>query len=178
MAKGLIRTGVSWPALAVLCVAAALSATSVHLAWATVFSPIPAGVARKPAPALDFAAFQAAETPAFEVDALLARPVFSPTRSAQRAAPPPEPVDVVAEEPPPAPPQVQPPSYIVGGIVITPTARRTLLRTQPREPGRWVGQGEMTAEGWTVSSVEREAVLLDRDGSSFTLLLQGRSRGE
>jgi hypothetical protein len=87
-------------------------------------------------------------------------------------------VDAVAVEPPPAPPQVPPPSYIVGGIVITPTARKTLLRTQPREPGRWVGQGEMTAEGWTVSSVEREAVLLDRDGTSFTLLLQGRTRGE
>jgi hypothetical protein len=71
-----------------------------------------------------------------------------------------------------------PPSYIVGGIVITPTTRKTLLRTQPREPGQWVGQGEMTAEGWTVSSVERETVLLGRDGSSFTLLLQGRTRGE
>jgi len=179
MAKGLGLNRPSLPRFVGLCGAAAISIASIHLAWAAVFNPNPvARATRKSEPNIDLAVLLKTDTPHLKADALLLRPIFAPSRMARQPAPPPEPVEPVASEPPPAPPPIEPPSYIVGGVVITPANRKTLLRTQPRERGQWVGQGETTAEGWRVSAVEHEMVVLDRDGSSFTLPLQRRNRGE
>lgn len=178
MAEGIGLNRVSWPTLVGLCGAAALSAASIHLAWAAVFDPGPvARTARKADRAIDVTALKTTQVTTSEIDALITRPIFTPSRMPPQIVSPPEPMETATELAPPAPPPVEPPSYIVGGVVITPADRKTLLRTQPRERGQWVGQGETTAEGWRVSAVEHEAVVLDRDGSSFTLPLR-RIRGE
>ena len=176
MARSMTLNRITWLRVGCLCTLAGLSGMSVHCAWAATFSPIPPGTSlRKPAVAIALAALHSPEAPAFKPDALRVKPLFSPTRTPpDMATPEEEPVRPVEAEPPP-PIEVPPPSYIVGGVVVAPSMRKTLLRTEQREKGRWVSQGEMTAEGWKVSSVERDTVVLERAGRSFTLPLSGRA---
>ena len=177
MARSMTLNRIAWLKVGCLSTVAGLSGMSVHFAWAATFSPIPLGPPlRKPAAAIAFATLHAPEAPAFKPDALLVKPLFSPTRTPPDLAISEEkPISPVEAEPPPPPIEVPPPSYIVGGVVVAPSMRKTLLRTEQRVKGRWVSQGETTAEGWKVSSVERDAVVLERAGRSFTLPLPGRT---
>ena len=180
MAQDLTTNRTKFLRIGVLCSAIALSAALVQFAWAAAFHPIPEHApVRKAAPSLTAAALQLPEGRPFEPDALLNRPVFSPTRT--RSLPivtPPAPDQSVQAETPPPPPAIVPPTYLVGGVIVARGKHRALLRTEKREKGRWFAQGETTAEGWRLASVEPNAMVLERGGHSFTLPLQGRTSAD
>jgi hypothetical protein len=119
-------------------------------------------------PGLQLAALAGSDSPAYEPGLLVTKPLFSPSRTPPAppvAAPPPEP------EPPP-PVRVEerpPPRYIVGGVIVSPALRKTLLRKQKREPGQWLSQGEKTREGWTVATISPDEVILTRGERRHTI---------
>jgi hypothetical protein len=57
---------------------------------------------------------------------------------------------------------VTPPAYRVGGIMITARSRKVLLRTPELSGGQWLIEGDVTAQGWTVSSIDGNRVALAR----------------
>ena len=97
------------------------------------------------------------------------RPLFTPTRRKFVAPPvaPPPPVEVVAaveQPPPPPPPEAAPaiaPSLL--GISIHGGTAKALLRIAGSESAVWYGNGE-TVDGWTVSAIDKDQAVLERDG--------------
>ncbi len=176
MARDLRTNRTALLQIGALCSVIAFSAALIQFAWAAAFQPIhTTASARKMAPGITVAALQLVSETPFEPDALLSRPLFSPTRARPNPPPAPsEPEQSVSVEPPPAP-ELEPPTYLVSGIVVGPAVHRTLLRTQTHEKGRWFEKGETTAEGWRIASVERQAVVLERSGRLFVLKLPGRA---
>jgi hypothetical protein len=161
--------------LTALLVAIAAAAGSLHFAWAGIFGPLPvrADVIRtETAPAV-LAVLRAGDPPPFEPAALVARPLFSPSRS----PPVPTPASVVPEAPP-APvlavslEQPPDPAYVVGGVVISPAFRKVLLRAEGWAKGRWLREGESTPEGWTVSQISAAKVILARAKRELSLPLR------
>jgi hypothetical protein len=94
------------------------------------------------------------------------RPLFTPMR--RKIIPPPAPPpgeDAVAPvEQAPAPVDVAPaaaPSLL--GISIQGGAGKALLRVAGSDKAVWYGSGE-TVDGWTVSAIDRDQAVLERDG--------------
>jgi hypothetical protein len=90
-------------------------------------------------------------------NALLAKPLFVAGRLPFRAEPPaaqaalPAAVEVVAA-----------PTYRIGGVMITPQSRKVLLRSPDIAATQWLSEGDVTAQGWTVSSIEVNRVAIAR----------------
>jgi hypothetical protein len=90
-------------------------------------------------------------------DALLAKPLFVASRLPFKSeAPPvqaalPAPVEMVAA-----------PAYRIGGVMITPQSRKVLLRSPDVAATQWLSEGDVTAQGWTVSSIEVNRVAIAR----------------
>jgi hypothetical protein len=146
-----------------LCGLVAISSGSVHLAWGSVSDTVTTEQTEQagagPLPML--AALQQSEEIAFAPDALVARPLFSATRRPRATVDPvvePTP-EIVSIAPPPEEP---PPVYIVGGVIVSTGVRKILLRRELREPAKWLSQGEMTGEGWTIASIRSDGVVLKR----------------
>jgi hypothetical protein len=164
-------------AAAILCLTAAC-ALSVHFAVSSVtgeMAPSPALAETPPDASAPPAPLADSGLPAFAPRALIERPLFSPTRTPRREA------EVAAVEPPPPPPppqqeSVDPPSYVVGGVVVAPGVRKALLRQDEREPGSWYEHGDTTNEGYTVSFIAPDRVVVERQGHHFDLAIAGRSR--
>lgn len=98
---------------------------------------------------------------------LLARPVFLPSRTIAMAAPPPPPAVAPAAEVVDTTPD---PDYSIGGVIITPQIRKTLLRANGGERGQWLSEGELI-QGWTISSINSDRVLFARGTRRYTIEL-------
>jgi hypothetical protein len=91
-------------------------------------------------------------------NALLAKPLFVASRLPFTPEPPPA-VQVAA----PAPVEMAAaPTYRIGGVMITPQSRKVLLRSPDIAATQWLSEGDVTAQGWTVSSIEVNKVALAR----------------
>ncbi|WP_132254003.1 hypothetical protein [Methylobacterium segetis] len=171
------RRGVSAPSrswlLTLACGAPALAA-SLWVAWAGLLGPVgPAAGAEaeprvaRPAPALPLL-HAAAETGVAEM--LIEKPLFSPSRARAPKAP------VLAaqtiEAPPPPPPSRTVPSYTMGGVLISASGRKVLLRRHKGDRGWWIGEGKTTSDGWKVLTVTAENVNLSCDGQEVLLFLR------
>ena len=160
--------------LTVLAGFVAAATMGVHFAWTAIRTPLPsepsglqAGAAGTP---LDWPVLEVRDSPA---NILFTRPVFSPDRTAPSSA--------VAARVEPAPLVAEsndgpPPSYIVGGVVISNDLRKTLLRREPREAGRWMTEGQTTQEGWRISSVRPDGITLSRGDREIGFALHTRLR--
>ena len=95
------------------------------------------------------------------------RPLFTPTRRKIIPPPPvPQPVEVAVApvEQAPAPVDAAPaaaPSLL--GISIQGGAGKALLRVAGKDEAVWYASGE-TVDGWTVSAIDRDQAVLERDG--------------
>jgi len=94
------------------------------------------------------------------------RPLFTPMRRKIIPPPPAPPVDVAVApvEQAPAPVDVAPgaaPSLL--GISIQGGAGKALLRVAGKDEAVWYASGE-TVDGWTVSAIDRDQAVLERDG--------------
>jgi type II secretory pathway component PulC len=142
----------------------ATTATSIVFAWSAVFGDIQiSSHDHEQSDELSNIQRMLAETTPPKTQAIFDKPLFLPGRAPIKIAsaiPAPVRVEPVQEEAPP-------PVYLVSGIVITPDKRRALLRTQADDPGLWLNEGEFTAEGWILASVNPTHVLLTRSGSRF-----------
>ena len=108
------------------------------------------------------------------------RPLFMPTRRKFVAPPPaPPPVEVVAAAieqpsalpPPPPLPEAAPaaaPSLL--GISINGGAAKALLRVAGKDAAIWYASGD-TVDGWTVSSIDKDQAVLERDGKEARIPL-------
>jgi hypothetical protein len=173
MARRLILSAASLVKAGAVCALVALSTGSVHLAWGSVAHPLPA-VSLDPKPSETsgmLVALQAGGETNFAPNALLARPLFSPSRRQPVQAEPivETPAEVVSVAPAPEEP---PPSYIVGGLVVSAEVRKILLRREQREAAKWLSQGDMTGEGWTIVSIKPDGVVLERGGREFAVPLR------
>jgi hypothetical protein len=157
---------------------AGLAVLSVEFARASLLDPLE--VSREAGrggrePGLQLAALAGSDSPAYEPGLLVTKPLFSPSRTppgppvAAAPEPEPEPAPVVVEEQPP-------PRYIVGGVIVSPALRKTLLRKQPREPGQWLSQGEKTRDGWTVATISPGEVILTRGERRHSIPVHARSQ--
>jgi hypothetical protein len=166
--------------LTALLVAIGAAGGSLHLAWAGVFGPLPvrADIVRiEPVPAV-LAVLKAGDPPLFAPAALVERPLFSPTRTDPK--PPPTPVVVeaaVAPIPAASVEQTPDPNLVIVGVVISPGLRKVLLRGEGWPKGRWLRDGESTPEGWTVSKISAEKVVLSRAKRELSLPLRHHSGG-
>jgi len=173
MARKLNLSAMALAKTGMICGLVALSTGSVHLAWGSVVNPMSAGsIGAKPSEASAMLAIlQAGTETTFVPDALVARPLFSASR---RQPVQPEPV----VEPPPnpissaPPPEEPPPSYIVGGLIVSDGVRKILLKREQREAAKWLSQGEMTGEGWTIVSIKTDGAILERGGREFAVPLR------
>jgi hypothetical protein len=157
-----------------------LAASSLYFAWAGLFAPIDpkpwglAGARAGPAP-FRLAGLEEPWTPTFAPEALLAQPLFSPTRTEPlkpALIPMPEPEPAAAL---PASAALKPaPDYFVSGIIISPSVRKVLLRKHKGEKGWWINEGTSTPEGWKVLTVTPEKVNLALDSQEASLFLHSR----
>lgn len=156
---------------------AAMAAFALTFAWRSLAAPIeppPASAVTKAASITSDALAPPAEAPRYQPGVLNARPLFSPSRrppaSVVARAPLPEPVVSPVMEPPP--------SYLIGGVVVSSGLSKALLRRQLREAGRWFSLGETTDEGWVVASIKPDRVTLARGGRQVALPLHARAQGQ
>lgn len=154
---------------------AALLVTTLNFAWSSIVDPIDSGPKAdniKTAPSLDLASLDDARKPAFQAEMLIKRPLFSPSRR--------PPVNVASEsasiEPPAQADTESAPTYLIGGVIVSPGLHKTLLRKQHREAGRWLNLGETTDEGWTVALINSDGVTFARGDRKVTLSLYTRWR--
>jgi len=101
------------------------------------------------------------------------RPLFTPMRRKIIPPPPAPPVDVAVApvEQAPAPVDVAPgaaPSLL--GISIQGGAGKALLRVAGKDEALWYASGE-TVDGWTVSAIDKDQAVLERDGKVARILL-------
>lgn len=103
--------------------------------------------------------------------AMLARPLFAPTRR------PPPPVASVPLQPLSAPPQPpSAPNVALSGVILGPGGGGVALMRGPLDPAPVrVGRGAMV-DGWTIAEIRPRAVVLRRDGRSATVELPGAER--
>jgi hypothetical protein len=93
-------------------------------------------------------------------NALLAKPLFVAGRLPFKAEPP----TVQAALPAAVEVVVAAPTYRIGGVMITPQSRKVLLRSPDIADTQWLSEGDVTAQGWTVSSIEENRVAIARGG--------------
>lgn len=111
---------------------------------------------------------QAPDARPAEFAALIERPLFLESRT--------RPLSPTGETSPlPADKQNLGPSpdYVIAGIVVSPTRRRVLMRAPGEEAGKWWNQGETTANGWAIVSVEGNSVVLASGPNKHTFVLHG-----
>ncbi|MCP9229983.1 hypothetical protein NMG46_06950 [Mesorhizobium sp. LMG 17147] len=107
------------------------------------------------------------------------RPLFSPTRRKFVPEPiEPQPVEVAAvavEQP--APPQNAAPAVAPSllGISIHGGAAKALLRIAGADNAFWYGNGE-TVDGWTVSTIDKNQAVLERNGKVARISLYPASQ--
>ena len=95
------------------------------------------------------------------------RPLFTPMRRkfvAPPAGPPPVAVVAAAVEQTPPPPEAAPaaaPALL--GISIHGGGAKALMRVAGSETAIWYGSGE-TVDGWTVSAIDKDQAVLERNG--------------
>ena len=170
MARKLISTATSLTRAGAVCCLAALSIGSMHFAWGSVAHSLPAA-SLEPKPSETstvLVTLQADAETTFVPDALIVRPLFSPgRRQAAQIEPIMEPPAEVASVA--SPPEELPPSYIVGGLIVSAEVRKILLRREQREAVKWLSQGDMTGDGWTVVSIETDGAILKRGGREFAV---------
>jgi hypothetical protein len=65
------------------------------------------------------------------------------------------------------------PSYVMGGVVISSGLRKALLRSEPRQVGRWVSEGETTQNGWVITTIKPDGVILARGARKHAIPLHG-----
>lgn len=162
--------------LTLACGAPALAA-SLWAAWAGLVGPIgPATGAERAtrlgrsAPAIPDLHAAADANPA---EMLIAKPLFSPTRTRPAARTPIMVAQTVEAPPPPPPVTPRPvPNYTMGGVLISAAGRKVLLRKHKGDRGWWIGEGKSTADGWKVLTVTAENVNLSCDGQEVVLFLR------
>ena len=154
---------------------AAFLVTALNFAWGSIVDPIDPGPMAdnsKTASTVDLASLDYARKPAFQSDMLINRPLFSPSRR--------PPVTVMSEavsiEPAAQADTESAPTYLIGGVIVSPGLHKTLLRKQHREAGRWLNLGETTDDGWTVALINSDGVTLARGDRKVTLSLYTRWR--
>jgi general secretion pathway protein N len=112
-------------------------------------------------------------------DIVLQRPIFSPSRRPFVAAPvapavEPVPEQVQPEQAAPLPVAVEnpepPPQFSLKGILISPDKSSAFLVTAGIPAGQWLGIGDDFA-GWTIKSIENNAVTLVRGEQSTVVEL-------
>jgi hypothetical protein len=161
--------------LTALLIGVSATAASLHFAWAGIFGPLPgpAGGVRERASAVVLPNLTAEDPRPFEPVALVEQPLFSPTRT----KPQPMAAPVVAEVPPPpvlaaSAEQAPDPSYVIGGVVISPAFRKVLLRSEGSDRGRWMREGDSTQDGWKVSAIAADKVVVSRGSRRVTFQLR------
>jgi hypothetical protein len=170
MARKLMFSAASLARAGAVSGLAALSIGSMHFTWGSVAHSLPA-TSLEPKPSETstvLVALQAGSETAFVPDALIVRPLFSPSRrQAPQIEPMVEPPAEVASVA--SPPEAPPPSYIVGGLIVSAEVRKILLRREQREAVKWLSQGDMTGDGWTVVSIKTDGAILVRGGREFVV---------
>jgi hypothetical protein len=170
MARNLMLSAASLTKAGLVCGLAALSTGSMHFAWGSVAHSLPAAsLAQRPSEtSTALVALQADAETTFVPDALIVRPLFSPgRRQAAQIEPIMEPPAEVASVA--SPPEELRPSYIVGGLIVSAEVRKILLRREQREAVKWLSQGDMTGDGWTVVSIKTDGAILKRGGREFVV---------
>ena len=155
--------------LAIAAVIAALALVNVALYDTPVdITPVASGKGHDGGPTSVAGSLQFPE--AGDLSETFQRPLFTPTRRKFVPPPvaPPPPVEVavapVAPAPAPPPPEAPPavaPSLL--GISIQGGAAKALLRVAGSGAAVWYGNGE-TVDGWTVSAIDKDQAVLERDG--------------
>jgi hypothetical protein len=168
-----MRTG--FAALA-LSAALSLAAASASFAWHAFFAALEEPFSlpdRTSAPSFRLPDLYRHDEVALHASALVGMPLFSPQRQ-----PPLPPVIAAPPAPPPArsTPPPPPPDYVVGGIVVAASARKILLRFRGRSKGTWFKEGDVTAEGWSVSSIRLGDIVL-MQGNRTIHLTFGKGAG-
>jgi hypothetical protein len=162
-----------------LTVSSGLAAASAAFAWHAFFGALEAPVSsshRPAAPSFRLASLHHHDELAIAASELATRPLFSPLRQ--------KPVPRVVAAPPPPPPVQRPappppPDYAIGGLVIAASVRKVLLRAPGRAGGKWLKEGEVTAEGWSVNKIESGNVVLAQGDRTIRFALStGGGKGE
>ena len=96
--------------------------------------------------------------------AMLARPLFSPTRR----PPPPPPSAALPPLSAPDPSRPSTPNIALSGVIVGPGGGVALVRG-PRNAAPVRVRLGATVEGWTVAEIRPRAVVLHRDGQSATV---------
>ncbi|RWC49869.1 MAG: hypothetical protein EOS55_04620 [Mesorhizobium sp.] len=102
------------------------------------------------------------------------RPLFTPTR--RKIVPPPaapQPVEIAvapAEQPAPPPEAASAVAPSLLGVSRNGGAAKALLRVAGSDAAVWYGNGE-TVDGWTVSAIDKDQAVLERDGKVARILL-------
>lgn len=153
--------------LAIAAVIAALALVNVALYDTPVdITPVASGKGHDGGPAAVAGSLQFPE--AGDFSETFQRPLFTPTRRKfvpPPVAPPPVEVAVAPVEQAPAPPPEAPPAVAPSllGVSIQGGAAKALLRVAGKETALWYGNGE-TVDGWTVSAIDKDQAVLERDG--------------
>lgn len=154
--------------LAIAAVAAALALVNVALYDTPVdITPVASGKGHDGGPASAAGSLQFPE--AGDFSETFQRPLFTPTRRKFVPPPvaPPPPVEVavapVEQAPTPPPPEVPVVAPSLLGISIHGGAAKALLRVAGSETALWYGSGD-TVDGWTVSAIDKDQAVLERDG--------------
>ena len=104
------------------------------------------------------------------VGAMLARPLFAPTRR----PPPPPPLPPVSLQLPSAPrPPPSAPNVALSGVILEPGGGGVALVRGPLDPAPVRVRLGATVDGWTIAEIRPRAVVLRRDGRSATVDLPG-----
>lgn len=153
--------------LAIAAVVAALALVNVALYDTPVdITPVASGKGHDGGPASAAGSLQFPE--AGDFSETFQRPLFTPTR--RKFVPPPvapPPIEVavapVEQAPTPPPPEVPVVAPSLLGISIHGGAAKALLRVAGSETALWYGSGD-TVDGWTVSAIDKDQAVLERDG--------------
>lgn len=149
----------------------ALAGAGGHLAWAGITAPLaPEPRPHHSTPGEDAVQGEPDEPNVVRPDQLIARPLFSETRSPPVLAAAPEPAPVIAS----SPPEEGLPAYRLAGVVLSASVRKTLLRSAGRS-GQWMSQGERTSDGWSIATIGEDAVVLVRGDRAVTLSMERRA---
>ena len=106
-----------------------------------------------------------------QVGAMLARPLFAPTR---RPPPPLPPVSLQALSIPRPPPSA--PNVALSGVILGPGGGGVALVRGPLDATPVRVRLGATVDGWTIAEIRPRAVVLRRDGRSATVELPGAER--
>ena len=164
---------------------AALVASLGVLNWKLADLPVDISPLTEVATAVEATKPAAGEAPAdaprrslAELSETVSRPLFHPTRRPVfvRPAAPAEPEVAKAPEPLPEP-AAQPSRLSLVGVMGTGAkGRRALIRAEGQTYGTWIDAGG-EIEGWRLSAIEDNRVLIEKSGGKEVLLLHAPAAG-